>query len=140
MSYTNPYNTNPWYYNSDSFTSPVKALAWSPNYEGLLATGGGIDDSIIRIWNFKVGQDIVHSLRCSAPITSLNWRKTKLKTNKQKILEDFKMNFCEELISTHGEPFNEMKLWQVNKYINDQAKIDNIKANKTKPKNTTVSE
>lgn len=31
-------------------------------------------------------------------------------------IEDLSLSFCEELISTHGYPYNEIKLWQVNKY------------------------
>ena len=34
------------------------------------------------------------------------------------IIEDLKQSYCEELISTHGEPDYEIKLWQVNKHIN----------------------
>ena len=26
------------------------------------------------------------------------------------------MAYCEELISTHGFPYHEIKLWQINKY------------------------
>ncbi|CDW76425.1 wd40 repeat-containing protein [Stylonychia lemnae] len=138
ISYQNAYHSDPWFFDRETFNCPVKALAWSPNYEGLLATGGGYDDQIIRVWNFKVSQEVVHTLRCSSPITSLNWRKTKLKTNKQKILEDFNMNFCEELITTHGEPFNEMKLWQVNKYMKPCEGEDDLQGQnrfQTNPKN-----
>lgn len=57
-------------------------MAWSPNYEGLLATGGGTDDQIIRIWDFKKSKEVQHTIRCNSQITSLGWRKSKLKTNK----------------------------------------------------------
>lgn len=29
----------------------VKAIAWSPHYHGLIASGGGSDDQCIRFWN-----------------------------------------------------------------------------------------
>lgn len=53
-------------------------MAWNPHAEGLLATGGGVDDQIIRIWDFKNGgSDVIHSIKCNSQITSLNWRKAK---------------------------------------------------------------
>ncbi len=38
-----PSTESPWYFERE-FDNYTKALAWSPNHEGLLATGGGIGD------------------------------------------------------------------------------------------------
>lgn len=60
--------------------SAVRAIAWCPQKQGLLATGGGEGDQIIRLWDFvgKQPDYFVHSLKCSSPITSLGWRKSPL--------------------------------------------------------------
>lgn len=56
--------------------SPVKALAWSPTHEGLLSTGGGINDQIIRLFDMKNRKSpLQHTIKCNSPITSLAWRK-----------------------------------------------------------------
>ena len=36
-------------------TAAVKAIAWSPHKEGLLASGGGSKDYCIRFWNTATG-------------------------------------------------------------------------------------
>lgn len=36
--------STPYFYEKEAFSSPVKALAWCPSHEGLLATGGGVGD------------------------------------------------------------------------------------------------
>jgi len=43
----------PYFYEKEAFLSPVKAMAWNPNQEGLLATGGGENDQIIRLFDMK---------------------------------------------------------------------------------------
>jgi hypothetical protein len=57
-----------------------------------------------------------HTLRCNTPITALSWRKSRVRSTKEKLLEDISLNFCEELVSSHGDPDCEIKLWQVNRY------------------------
>lgn len=109
--------SKPWHYEGEIFRSPVKAVAWSPNHEGLLATGGTAGDQIIRIYDFKQSKDVQHTIRCNTHISSLAWRKTKLRSSKDQIIEDLSLTFCEELISTHGQPDCEIKLWQINKYV-----------------------
>jgi len=49
----------------------------------------------------------MHSIKCNSVISSLSWRKTKLTST---AFGDH------ELISTHGEPDYEVKLWQINKH------------------------
>ena len=34
----------------------VKALAWSPHQNGLLASGGGSTDKKIKLWNVKTNE------------------------------------------------------------------------------------
>jgi WD40 repeat protein len=53
-------------------------MAWSPNYEGLLATGGGEQDNIIRIWDFKKSIDDQHSIKCNSEVTSVEKEETKV--------------------------------------------------------------
>ena len=93
-------------------------MAWNPNHIGLLATGGGDDDNIIRLWNIKDSENpLVHTMQCNFGITSLTWRKGTPSSLKDKEIEDINMGMCEELISTHWYPNCEIKLWQVNKYF-----------------------
>jgi cell division cycle 20-like protein 1 (cofactor of APC complex) len=62
----------------------VKALAWSPHHRGLLASGGGRQDPMIRFWNTTSGVRI-DSLQCTSQITNLAWSTT-----------------SDEIVSTHG--------------------------------------
>jgi WD40 repeat protein len=103
-------NTRPWLFDDITHKSPVKALAWNPNCEGLLSTGGCLKDNIIRIWDVKQGPEVLHSLRCNSYVTSLAWRKSNINVGKV-LSEGENSRFCEELISCHGSPDNEVKLW-----------------------------
>ncbi len=44
LSYGLDQNLQPYLYESENFTSPIKATAWNPNNEGVLAVGGGEGD------------------------------------------------------------------------------------------------
>ncbi|TNV83008.1 hypothetical protein FGO68_gene5618 [Halteria grandinella] len=102
----------PFLYESEIFGAPVKSLAWNPTHDGMLAVGGGQGDQIIRVYDFSKGsKDVLHTIKCNNPVQSLQWRKNPLKQS-----SDFTLGFCEELISSHGMPDCEIKLWQVNKY------------------------
>jgi hypothetical protein len=79
----------------------------------MFATGGSTpSDSVIRLYDLKnlsletiandnicatPHGDVVHSIKCNAIITSINWRKT--------------IGGCYEMMTTHGNPENEIKLW-----------------------------
>ena len=39
-------------------TAAVKAIAWSPHQQGLLASGGGTADRHIRFWNTLTAQNL----------------------------------------------------------------------------------
>lgn len=45
----------------------VRGLAWSPHTRGLLASGGGRQDPIIRFWNTSIGYKI-DQLQCHAQV------------------------------------------------------------------------
>lgn len=48
----------------------VRGLAWSPHTRGLLASGGGRQDPIIRFWNTSLGYKI-DQLQCHAQVRYL---------------------------------------------------------------------
>lgn len=75
--------------------SAVKALAWCPWKQGLLATGGGSQDRQIRTWNTITGS-AVSITHAEAQVSSLVWSRT-----------------SHELISTHGSPANAIRVWKV---------------------------
>lgn len=71
------HTTLPYMYERDIFNGAVKAMAWNPTHEGVLAVGGGTGDQIIRLYDLKAnGKDVQHTIRCNNPITSLSWRKS----------------------------------------------------------------
>jgi cell division cycle 20-like protein 1 (cofactor of APC complex) len=45
----------------------VRGLAWSPHVRGLLASGGGRQDPVIRFWNTSLGYKI-DQLQCHAQV------------------------------------------------------------------------
>ena len=45
-----PHSTSP-VLRFNEHTAAVKAIAWSPHQNGLLASGGGTADRCIRFWN-----------------------------------------------------------------------------------------
>ena len=109
-----------------SHSSPISALSWNPSVPGIFATGGSKPhDSVIRLYdlnrlseetkrNNNIAQqshdDVVHSIKCNSIVTGLSWRKTNISDR----------GFGDhELISTHGNPGCEVKLWQINKYKQD---------------------
>ena len=53
-----PEQAQPMFFDAQSFMSPIKAMAWSPNHECVLATGGGAGDQIIRMYDFKKSTEV----------------------------------------------------------------------------------
>jgi cell division cycle 20-like protein 1 (cofactor of APC complex) len=47
----------------------VRGLAWSPHTRGLLASGGGRQDPVIRFWNTSLGYKI-DQLQCHAQVSA----------------------------------------------------------------------
>lgn len=74
-------------------TAAVKALAWCPWQNSLLATGGGTSDQTIHFWSSTTGAR-VSSLPTSSQVTSLVWSP-----------------HTKEILSTHGYPDNHWTLW-----------------------------
>ena len=75
----------------------VKALAWSPNHNGLLATGGGTMDCRIRLWNVKK-QKLINETDTGSQVCSIMFSKHE-----------------NELISSHGFSTNEVSVWRGSK-------------------------
>ena len=113
----------PTLWDAHSHSSPISALSWCPIKPGIFATGGSQKhDSVIRLYDLsKLSEstklaggissashdDVIHSIKCNSEVTGLCWRKT--------IIRDDGFGDL-ELISTHGSPGCEVKLWQINKY------------------------
>ncbi|CAF3481232.1 unnamed protein product [Rotaria sp. Silwood1] len=72
----------------------VKAIAWSPHQQGLLASGGGTADRHIRFWNTLTAQNL-QSIDTGSQVCNLAWSKH---TN--------------ELVSTHGYSQHQIVVWK----------------------------
>jgi cell division cycle 20-like protein 1, cofactor of APC complex len=81
-----------------SHKAAVKAIAWSPHQQGILASGGGTADMTIRFWNTLNG-NMVSELDTGSQICNLMWSKT-----------------SNELVSTHGysagKVQNQIQVWR----------------------------
>jgi len=82
-------------YKFTSHRAAVKAIAWCPWLNNVLASGGGSNDRCIRIWDTNTGT----SLSCidtHSQVTSLQWSP-----------EHF-----HEIVSTHGFSENQLSVWR----------------------------
>ncbi|PKI83812.1 Cdh1p [Malassezia vespertilionis] len=79
-------------------TAAVKAIAWSPHQQGLLASGGGTADMKIRFWNTQTGA-LLNTMDTGSQVCNLAWNKS-----------------SNEIISTHGYSsghiHNQVQLWR----------------------------
>ncbi|NXC46731.1 CD20B protein, partial [Penelope pileata] len=75
-------------------SSAVKAMNWCPWQSSVLATGGGMKDGILRLWDIN-HEKILQSAATDSQICSLLWLP---KTG--------------ELMTGQGLPGNQMKIWQ----------------------------
>ena len=71
----------------------VKAIAWSPHQHGLLATGGGTADRMIKMRNIFDGE-IICSEDTGSQVCNLQFSKS-----------------LHEVVSTHGYSQNEINVW-----------------------------
>ncbi|KIY61795.1 WD40 repeat-like protein [Cylindrobasidium torrendii FP15055 ss-10] len=55
--------------------STIKGLAWSPHVAGVLASGGGLDDRMIRFWCAKKGAGL-SKIDTGGQVLKLAWSKT----------------------------------------------------------------
>ncbi|NXN10308.1 CD20B protein, partial [Indicator maculatus] len=81
-------------------SSAVKAMNWCPWQSEVLATGGGMNDGILRVWDIN-REKIIQSAATHSQICSLLWLP---KT-------------C-ELMTGQGLPGNQMKIWKYPMLIN----------------------
>ena len=72
----------------------VKAVAWSPHQNGLLASGGGTADRNIRFWNTLTGMPL-HRIDTGSQVCNLMWSKN-----------------VNEIVSTHGYSLNQIIVWK----------------------------
>ncbi|CAF1258076.1 unnamed protein product [Adineta ricciae] len=75
-------------------TAAVKAIAWSPHQQGLLASGGGTADRHIRFWNTLTAQNL-QSIDTGSQVCNLAWSK-----------------HSNELVSTHGYSQHQIVVWK----------------------------
>lgn len=66
-------------------TAAVRAIAWCPWQPTLLASGGGMNDATINLWNGTTGT-LLHTRKTHSQVTNIVWGQQK------------------ELLSTHGFP------------------------------------
>jgi len=72
----------------------VKALAWCPWQNNLLASGAGTADRAIKIWNCNT-QSLVKSVDTKSQVCSVVWSAN-----------------CHEIASAHGFPSNGVTVWK----------------------------
>lgn len=81
-----------WLHRIQDHKAAVKALAWCPYQQNLLASGGGEGDQCIRFWNADSGT-CLSTVETSSQVSGLLWNKNE-----------------RELLSSHGS--NELILWK----------------------------
>jgi cell division cycle 20-like protein 1 (cofactor of APC complex) len=84
---------------SFSHRSNVKGMTWNQKRPIYLATGGGIEDMEIKIWNV-VSMECVNKIDAESPVVGLQWS----------LLSD-------DLISMHNTTENNIKIWNKKKLI-----------------------
>jgi cell division cycle protein 20 (cofactor of APC complex) len=72
----------------------VKAVAWCPWQNNILATGGGTSDKKIKIWNIHNG-NLIQNIDAESQISAILWSKT-----------------YKELITSHGYQQNQLTIWK----------------------------
>lgn len=72
----------------------VKAIAWCPWQSNILATGGGMNDRQIKIWNVY-NANLTHSQDAQSQVSALIWSKN-----------------YKEIISSHGAQQNQLTVWR----------------------------
>jgi len=78
----------------DQHQAAVKALAWCPWQQNLLASGGGSSDRTIRFWNTTNGV-CLNSIDTYSQVTALAWSKHE-----------------KEIVSSHGYSQNQLSIWK----------------------------
>lgn len=81
-------------YTFDDHLSSVKAIAFNPNNPNSLATGGGINDRCIKLWNLSTGT-LCHSEETDSQVNAIAY-----------------CPHYKEMITAHGYPNNVLKIWK----------------------------
>ncbi|XP_074669773.1 cell division cycle protein 20 homolog B [Strix aluco] len=81
-------------------SSAVKAMNWCPWQSKVLATGGGMKDGILRVWDIN-REKIIQSAATDSQICSLLW-----------------LPQTSEMMTGQGLPGNQMKIWKYPMLIN----------------------
>lgn len=76
----------------------VKAIAWSPHQNGLLATGGGTTDRCIKLWDINTGMN-KGGIDTGSQLCNMMWG----------------MN-SNELVTAHGYSSNAVAVWKLNPF------------------------
>ncbi|KAI0236593.1 hypothetical protein L0F63_002534 [Massospora cicadina] len=72
----------------------VKALAWNPRNPNLLATGTGLGDRLVRVWDVEMSQ-LQHAVNTGSQVSGLAWSPSGA-----------------EVVSSHGFQSNEVVVWR----------------------------
>jgi len=78
----------------DQHQAAVKAVAWCPWQQNLLATGGGTGDRQMRFWNTSTGA-CLNSIDTKSQVCSIVWSKE-----------------YREVVSSHGFSQNQLTIWK----------------------------
>lgn len=103
--------------NLQAHKSAIKAMAWCPWKNGVLATGGGAKDKSIKIWNVNK-QEMMSCTNVNSQVCSLLY------------VEKYK-----EIISSHGYSENSINLWkassmqQINTFGKHDARVLHMASN-----------
>lgn len=81
-------------HNFTQHQSAVKAVAWCPWQNSLLASGGGTADRCIRFWNVNTGT-LLNTVDTKSQVCNLAWN-----------------SHYRELISSHGFQHNQLIIWK----------------------------
>ncbi|KAF9287370.1 ubiquitin-protein transferase activating protein [Mortierella alpina] len=111
-----PRSTTP-KFTKTNHTAAVKALAWCPWQNNLLASGGGTYDKQIHFWNTHTGAR-THTLNTGSQVTSIIWS------------TEYK-----EFVSSHGFPDNNLSVYS----FPSLSKVTDIKAHESRVLHTAIS-
>ncbi|XP_053144779.1 cell division cycle protein 20 homolog B isoform X3 [Hemicordylus capensis] len=75
-------------------SSAVKAMMWCPWQSTVIATGGGMKDKLLHIWNIS-SMEILETVDAQSQVCSLLW-----------------LPNTKELVSGQGHPGNKMNIWK----------------------------
>ncbi len=78
----------------EAHRAAVKAIAWCPHQNGLLATGGGTADRMLRFWNTGSGT-CVKAVDTKSQVSGISWSPNAM-----------------ELVTSHGFSQNQLTVWK----------------------------